>query len=401
MKIEDILRITKNIEKSLPYNTIREANRFYESMRSQMYNVDSMVRNLEAINSGLYSGGALSYYLHNVDALSKNFRVMNSYFYSISVASSYLYSADSMVRNLEAINSGLYSGGALSYYLHSVDALSENFRVMNSVLSVMEQSRSSLMKNLEIYNNIVNFVSNLNYVILAEEYEKRFLEFYSDNLDVYIRDHKWILPKFSTRDFITSLKNAMDNDDEIDIIFVNFFKEDNFKMLSKYYWSWVNDDIMSKGRLKVINSTIKLIKNDNGEKYCDLIIPSLIAQIDNLITQILFKNGYREDRGRFFRKRDETNSPKGNHKTFIKDFAGTIIDDWDDDHVKFLLESLFQSTQSNNVSNNEIMPFNRHNIMHGSEHDYGTFENVIRCFLIIDFLNDFLSDDKVSRLNNT
>ena len=37
--------------------------------------------------------------------------------------------------------------------------------------------------------------------------------------------------------------------------------------------------------------------------------------------------------------------------------------------------------------------------MHGLEHDYGTFENVIRCFLIIDFLNDFLSDDKVSRLN--
>lgn len=400
MKIEDILRITKNIEKSLPYNSIREANRVYESVRSQLYNVDSMVKNVEAINSGLYYGSALSSYLNNVDALSENFRVMNFSLYSMGVASSYLHSVDSVVRNVEAINSGLYYGGALSSYLHSVNTLYENFRVMNSGFSAMEQSYNYLMKNLEIYQNIINFVSNFNYDILAEEYEKRFLDNYSDDLDLYIRDHKWILPKFSTMDFITSINDAMDNDYEIDIIFVNFFKEDNFKMLSNYYDSWVNDDIMSKGRLNVINSTIKLIKNDNGEKYCDLIIPPLIAQIDNLITKILFKNGYREDRGRFFRNTGKTKIPKGNHKTFIEDFAGTIIDDWDDDHVKFLLESLFQSTQGKNISNNEIMPFNRHNIMHGSEHDYGTFENVIRCFLIIDFLNDFLSDDKVSRLNN-
>ena len=86
MKIEDILRITKNIEKSLPYNSISEANRFYESMRSQMYNVDSMIRDLEAINSGLYSGGALNYYLHSVNALSKNFRVMNSYFVDLKIS---------------------------------------------------------------------------------------------------------------------------------------------------------------------------------------------------------------------------------------------------------------------------------------------------------------------------
>lgn len=156
---------------------------------------------------------------------------------------------------------------------------------------------------------------------------------------------------------------------------------------------------MSKGRLKIIYSTKKLIIEDNGEKYPDLIIPPLIAQIDNLISQILLKNGYYKDGSRFFKNVGKTDVPKGNLNTFIQDFAGTIIDDWDDNHVKFLLDSLFQPTQGKNVSVSEIMPFNRNNIMHGLEHDYGTFENVIRCFLIIDFLNDFLSDDKVSRLN--
>ena len=151
--------------------------------------------------------------------------------------------------------------------------------------------------------------------------------------------------------------------------------------------------------MKIIYSTIKLIIEDNGEKYSDLIIPSLIAQIDNLISQILLKNGYYKNGSQFFKNVGKTDVPKCNLNTFIQDFAGTIIDDWDDNHVKFLLDSLFQPTQGKNVSVREIMPFNRNNILHGYEHDYGTFENVIRCFLIIDFLNDFLSDDKVSRLN--
>ena len=114
---------------------------------------------------------------------------------------------------------------------------------------------------------------------------------------------------------------------------------------------------------------------------------------------LLLKNGYYKNGSQFFKNVGKTDVPKGNLNTFIQDFAGTIIDDWDDNHVKFLLDSLFQPTQGKNVSVSEIMPFNRNNILHGSEHDYGTFENVIRCFLIIDFLNDFLSDDKVSRLN--
>ena len=319
MRNEDILKIMKNVDKSIPYDSIREANKFYESVSSQLY---------------------------------------------------------------------------------GLDAIAENVRLMNSGLVAMEQSRSAIMKNLEIYSNITNFVSNFNYDILTEEYEKRFLDYYSDDLDSYIEDNNWILPKFSTKDFITSLNDAMESNDDIDIIFVKFFKEDNFKILSKYYDSWAIDDVMSEGRMKIIYSTIKLIIEDNGEKYPDLIIPPLIAQIDNLISQILLKNGYYKDGSQFFKNVGKTDNPKGNHKTFIQDFAGTIIDDWDDNHVKFLLDSLFQPTQGKNVSVSEIMPFNRNNIMHGSEHDYGTFENVIRCFLIIDFLNDFLSDDKVSRLND-
>ena len=348
MKNKNILRIMKNVDKTLPYDSIREANKFYESMYSQLYSVDAIVEKFRVMNSGLYAIGAV---------------------------------------------------GSVYSQLYSVDAIVEKFRVMNSGLYAMEQSYSSLMKNLEIYTNIVNLVSNFNYDILSEEYEKRFLDFYSDDLDLYIRNNKWILPKFSTRDFISSLNDAMNNSHELDLIFVDFFKEDNFNILSKYYDSWVKDNIMSEGRLKIIYSAIKLIIDDNGEEYCDLIIPSLIAQIDNLISKILIKNGYHKKQSQFFKNTGKTDIPKGNHKTFIEDFAGTIIDDWDDNHVKFLLNCLFQPTQGKNISDIEIMPFNRNNIMHGSEPDYGTFENVIRCFLIIDFLNDFLSDDKVSRLN--
>lgn len=66
--------------------------------------------------------------------------------------------------------------------------------------------------------------------------------------------------------------------------------------------------------------------------------------------------------------------------------------------MNFLLENLF----ANNDSDSEIpliLNFNRHDIMHGLDNEYGTFENLIRCLLVIDFLNDFLSDDLQYRLN--
>ena len=372
MRNEDILRTMKNIDKTIPYENIREANKVYESVYSQMYDLGAITENVRLMSSGLSAMNAVSSQLYGVGGIAENVRLMSS---------------------------GLSAMNAVSSQLYGVGGIAENVRLMSSGLGIMEQSYSAMMKNIEIYSNIANFVSNFNYNILTEEYEKRFLDYYSDDLDSYIRNNNWILPKFSTKDFITSLNDAMESNYDIDMIFVEFFKEDNFKILSKYYDSWAIDDVMSEGRMKIIYSTIRLIIDDNGEKYPDLIIPPLIAQIDNLISQILLKNGYYKNGSQFFKNVGKTDNPKGNHKTFIQDFAGTIIDDWDDNHVKFLLDSLFQPTQGKNVSVSDIMPFNRNNIMHGSEHDYGTFENVIRCFLIIDFLNDFLSDYKVSRLN--
>ena len=86
MRNEDILRIMKNIDKTIPYDNIREANKVYESVSSQLY---------------------------------------------------------------------------------CVEGIAESVRLMNSGLEVMEQSYNSMVKNLEIYSNIANFVSNFNYNILT------------------------------------------------------------------------------------------------------------------------------------------------------------------------------------------------------------------------------------------
>lgn len=44
---------------------------------------------------------------------------------------------------------------------------------------------------------------------------------------------------------------------------------------------------------------MNLILNDNGHEYSDIIIPSLLSQIDVLISQVLIKNGYTEKIGNF------------------------------------------------------------------------------------------------------
>ncbi|WP_405305901.1 hypothetical protein [Methanobrevibacter sp.] len=248
------------------------------------------------------------------------------------------------------------------------------------------------------YTSIIDFVNNLDLNLISQSYEKRFFGRYTRQFDLFIRNSGWLIPNCASEDFIESLYSSFDNDEDIDAKFVDYFSDNDFEVILELKEKWNSEDLIPEGNLKIISNAIDLILNDNGREYSDIIIPSLLAQIDVLISEVLIKNGFNEVNRKFYSE-IYGSKDKSNIRTFRENFAGNIIDNWEEHHVNFLLENLFANNYGSDLKEPLILNFNRHNILHGLDDEYGTFENLIRCLLVIDFLNDFLSDDLCSRLN--
>ncbi|WP_405273364.1 hypothetical protein [Methanobrevibacter sp.] len=298
-----------------------------------------------------------------------------------------------MRESIENSKSAMESVMALNAYTpHMVN----NALLMRSSLNDIEKIVQEL--NILKYANIIDFINNLDLNLISQSYENRFSGRYTKQFDLFIRNHGWLIPNCASEEFIDSLYSSFDNNEDIDEKFVDYFSDDDFKVIFELKEKWNSEDLIPEGNLKIISNAMDLILNNTGSEYSDIIIPSLLAQIDVLISQVLIKNGFNEVNRKFYSE-VYGSKDKSNIRTFRENFAGNIIDNWEEHHVNFLLENLFANNYGSDLKEPLILNFNRHNILHGLDDEYGTFENLIRCLLVIDFLNDFLSDDLCSRLN--
>lgn len=307
--------------------------------------------------------------------------------YPVNISDSLILMNESIENSKNAINnSNLYN----TLYL-----IDNAIFMKNSLKDIWQITQEF---NILKYKSIIDFINNLNLDLISKKYENRFFGRYTKRFDLFIRNHGWLIPNCASEDFIDSLHSSFDNNESIDEKFVDYFSKDNFKVILELKEKWTSECLIPDGTMKIISNAINLIINDNGIEYSDIIIPPLLAQIDVLISQVLIKNGFIEKNRKYYNE-SYNSKDKGNIRTFRENFAGNIIDNWEEHHVNFLLESLFANNHGSDLEKSLILNFNRHNIMHGLDNEYGTFENLIRCLLVIDFLNDFLSDDLYSRLN--
>ena len=298
-----------------------------------------------------------------------------------------------MRESIENSKSAMESVMALNAYTpHMVN----NALLMRSSLNDIEKIVQEL--NILKYANIIDFINNLDLNLISQSYENRFSGRYTKQFDLFIRNHGWLIPNCASEEFIDSLYSSFDNNEDIDEKFVDYFSDNDFKVIFELKEKWNSEDLIPEGNLKIISNAMDLILNNNGSEYSDIIIPSLLAQIDVLISQVLIKNGFNEVNRKFYSE-VYGSKDKSNIRTFRENFAGNIIDNWEEHHVNFLLENLFANNYGSDLKEPLTLNFNRHNILHGLDDEYGTFENLIRCLLVIDFLNDFLSDDLCSMLN--
>lgn len=175
---------------------------------------------------------------------------------------------------------------------------------------------------------------------------------------------------------------------EINNIFVNYFLENNYGKLDGMVDKWSNNPLF-KRRIKIIKDCVNIMKvSGNDINYSNLVVPTLIAQIDGIQNEFMKLNGFQINRYGFI---DSEGNKIGKEDYFRKLTSGNEFFDSMND---FFLEVLFQTVYPGEKC--KSLHFSRHKILHGEITNYGQKVFTIRCFMILDFLSElmFINDEE-------
>lgn len=165
-------------------------------------------------------------------------------------------------------------------------------------------------------------------------------------------------------------------------LFVEYFSKNNFKNLKNLVERWKNNNIF-KPRMKILRDCISTLKSaKRSSNPSNLVIPTLIAQIDGIQAEFMRQSGLHYD----IRKRgwiNKSGKKINKRKWFIKQTLNSELLDIAND---VFLNILFQKSNPGQPLTTPFT-FNRHKILHGEYLIYGRIDNTIRAFLILDFLS--------------
>jgi len=202
-----------------------------------------------------------------------------------------------------------------------------------------------------------------------------------------------------------TIKNELNSDDifkkknsEINIIYENFFSENNYSELESMIESW-NKKSHFKKRINIFKDCLVILQSFRPNKHnkninpARTILPLLIAQVDGITSEYAKSKGlslngtqWIDSSGNTVKKFDSIwNQPCGDSAEI---FTIRMLED-------YLFSQAFPYGQTNPAQKKEnpqkvkyrpFFQFSRHKIMHGEDLQFGTIDNVIRVFLLLDFL---------------
>lgn len=173
-------------------------------------------------------------------------------------------------------------------------------------------------------------------------------------------------------EYLNNTKESANREKEIDNLLLKFFSYKKWEMASEIVSKLNNNDKINTKRIVILEDCIKVLKRNSRKTAANTILPVLIAQIDGIWVDIL------------------GSKDKDKLKNTIKNMKN---DKYANPARELLVDILFQYTRT-------AIPvksaFCRNKILHGEEVEYGSINNVIRAFLIIEFLDSIKTDDEVN-----
>jgi len=214
-----------------------------------------------------------------------------------------------------------------------------------------------------------------------EEFEKTYKISKEEAVQI-LKRYKWCISGSFPTTFIFSVvsvaKGPGNHRKEINQLFIEYFSRNSFQNLKRMVESWKNNPLFSP-RMKIIRDALAIFMHSVNTRrdYCTVVLPPLLAQIDGIFSQILEKNGINIKRLRGYR--DKKNKFSQIDKKIIDEELQNLIED-------IFLNILFERAEYGDMT---TYSFNRHKILHGEYLRYGRKDNVLRAFLILDFLSHF------------
>lgn len=148
--------------------------------------------------------------------------------------------------------------------------------------------------------------------------------------------------------------------------------------------------------MKIIKDCINLLKNnENNINSANLIVPTLIPQIEGIQMEFMKLNGLYIDYGIVYKSDGELLKDESGNKIDKKSYFRqlTLNNEYYDIMNDVFLDVLFKKTKPREDCTS--INFSRNKILHGESTSYGRRKNMIRCFMILDFLSEliFIEDD--------
>lgn len=236
---------------------------------------------------------------------------------------------------------------------------------------------------------------------LTEEQRQR-----AEEIKVYdfLLKEGWIVTKYIYANDIfkelTSASKEKLKSLDIEAIYLSFFELNNYSQLGLLIESWYQKNSFFLKRRGVFEDCLYIIRKiglrEKGVQLGRVLIPTLIAQMDGVLCDYAIDIGFRWDKNRIVNPHttEKLGTTHNNwiEKLHIDDFTfyGCVL------FLDYLFLGAFPDAQhtplpprrkDDEPENPELARiYNRHKIMHGEILDYGTIENLIRTFLILDFV---------------
>ena len=298
---------------------------------------------------------------------------------------------------------------AISQTLSSMDSMSETIKNLDSIFNNSAISHAAMILNaiqpqISFWNDWLN---NNRQIFKFYEDSNAFWKNVRERYNISkkkaltcIKKYNWFISPSMDPSIVYNIVSICKSDSkskwgDINHVFYDYFLENDCKNLDLFVDNWSSNPIF-EGRMKIIRDCVEIIKNHpKNVNFSNLVVPVLISQIDCIQMEFMNQRGLKVDKKKVVcdlegnRKKDE-HGQNIKYRQYIREL--TSNDEFLDAMNDVFLDVLFQHTERGEDHKTSIK-FSRHKIMHGEHFTYGRKYNVIRCFMILDFLHGLSLED--------
>ncbi len=264
---------------------------------------------------------------------------------------------------------------------------------LRSITSPITTLSKDIQKIFTNYNNQINniAISFAHVSSLFQDAYKRINEwkkfFDEDILKIFSKYHYFVSTdtpiEIINHIYFTYLKNPKRS--TIENEFYKFYQTDDWKILD-FYKKWEGNKFLEK-RILSIKDVVMYVRSTKKPSP-RLVLPVIISQIDGILLDIA------KDNDITITKKDKNKKYKNKNQSEIHKEVFNLLENSNEIQANIALNIvssiLFQTTYIGNKPKKGSYNFSRHKIMHGEDMKGLTNANMIRAFLLLDFLAQFL-----------